>query len=70
MLDKLGISCTLLTSSMTAAQKRAALAAIETGAAQVVVARARSFSRVCSSTGLVPLSRMSSIGSVWRSVPR
>ena len=37
MLDKLGISCTLLTGSMTAAQKRAALAAIETGAAQVVV---------------------------------
>ncbi len=37
MLEKLGISCTLLTGSMTAAQKRAALAAIETGAAQVVV---------------------------------
>lgn len=37
MLHKLGISCTLLTGSMTAAQKRAALAAIETGAAQVVV---------------------------------
>ena len=43
MLDKLGISCTLLTGS---------------------------FSRVCSFTGWVPLSRMSSIGSVWRSVPR
>ncbi|HIY39177.1 MAG TPA: ATP-dependent DNA helicase RecG [Candidatus Agathobaculum merdigallinarum] len=37
MLEKLGISCTLLTGSMSAAQKRAALAAIETGAAQVVV---------------------------------
>ena len=37
MLEKLGISCTLLTGSMTAAQKRAALAAIESGAAQVVV---------------------------------
>ena len=37
MLEKLGISCTLLTGSMTASQKRAALAAIETGAAQVVV---------------------------------
>ncbi len=37
MLETLGISCTLLTGSMTAAQKRAALAAIETGAAQVVV---------------------------------
>ena len=37
LLDKLGISCTLLTGSMTAAQKRSALAAIETGAAQVVV---------------------------------
>ena len=37
MLEKLDISCTLLTGSMTAAQKRAALAAIETGAAQVVV---------------------------------
>ena len=37
MLEKLGISCILLTGSMTAAQKRAALAAIETGAAQVVV---------------------------------
>ena len=37
MLEKLGIACTLLTGSMTAAQKRAALAAIETGAAQVVV---------------------------------
>src|SRR5699024_1072613 len=37
MLEKLGIACTLLTGSMTAAQKRAALAAIETGAAQVVI---------------------------------
>ena len=37
LLDRLGISCTLLTGSMTAAQKRSALAAIETGAAQVVV---------------------------------
>ena len=37
ILEKLGISCALLTGSMTAAQKRAALAAIETGAAQVVV---------------------------------
>ena len=37
MLEKLGIACTLLTGSMTAAQKRAALAAIESGAAQVVV---------------------------------
>ena len=37
LLGKLGISCTLLTGSMTAAQKRAALAAIETGAAQVVI---------------------------------
>ena len=37
LLDKLGISCTLLTGSMSAAQKRSALAAIETGAAQVVV---------------------------------
>ena len=37
LLEKLGISCTLLTGSMTAAQKRAALAAIETGAAQVVI---------------------------------
>lgn len=37
MLEKLGIACTLLTGSMTAAQKRAALAAIETGVAQVVV---------------------------------
>ena len=37
MLEKLGISCTLLTGSMSAAQKRAALAAIESGAAQVVV---------------------------------
>ena len=37
LLEKLGISCTLLTGSMTAAQKRAALTAIETGAAQVVI---------------------------------
>ena len=37
LLDRLGISCTLLTGSMSAAQKRSALAAIETGAAQVVV---------------------------------
>lgn len=37
MLEKLGISCTLLTGSMSVAQKRAALAAIESGAAQVVV---------------------------------
>ena len=37
LIHILGISCTLLTGSMTAAQKRAALAAIETGAAQVVV---------------------------------
>ena len=36
-LEKLMISCALLTGSMTAAQKRAALAAIESGAAQVVV---------------------------------
>ena len=37
LLEKLGISCTLLTGSMNAAQKRAALAAIESGAAQVVI---------------------------------
>ncbi|MFQ9128233.1 MAG: ATP-dependent DNA helicase RecG [Butyricicoccaceae bacterium] len=37
MLSKLGLTCTLLTGSMTAAQKRAALAAIESGAANVVV---------------------------------
>lgn len=37
MLDRLGIACTLLTGSMSAAQKRAALAAIETGAAQVII---------------------------------
>ena len=37
MLGKLGLTCTLLTGSMTAAQKRAALAAIESGAASVVV---------------------------------
>ena len=36
-LGKLGLTCTLLTGSMTAAQKRAALAAIESGAANVVV---------------------------------
>ena len=36
MLSKLGLTCTLLTGSMTAAQKRAALAAIESGAANVV----------------------------------
>ena len=37
MLGKLGLTCTLLTGSMTAAQKHAALAAIESGAANVVV---------------------------------
>lgn len=37
MLDKLGLRCTLLTGSMTAAQKRNALAAIESGSADVVV---------------------------------
>ena len=37
LLEKLGITCTLLTGSMGAAQKRAALAAIENGQAQVVV---------------------------------
>lgn len=37
LLEKLGITCTLLTGSMGAAQKRAALAAIESGQAQVVV---------------------------------
>ena len=37
LLEKLGITCTLLTGSMNAAQKRAALAAIESGAAQVVI---------------------------------
>lgn len=37
MLGALGVSCTLLTGSMSAAQKRAALAAIESGAAQVVI---------------------------------
>ncbi|MCI7126202.1 MAG: ATP-dependent DNA helicase RecG [Agathobaculum sp.] len=37
LLGKLNLSVTLLTGSMTAAQRRAALAAIETGAAQVVV---------------------------------
>lgn len=37
LLEELGISCTLLTGSMNAAQKRAALAAIESGAAQVVI---------------------------------
>ena len=37
MLGKLGLTCTLLTGSMTAAQKRAALAAIESGSANVVV---------------------------------
>ena len=37
LLEKLGITCTLLTGSMGAAQKRAALAAVESGAAQVVV---------------------------------
>lgn len=70
MLDELGISCTLLTGSMTAAQKRAALAAIETGARRWSWAHTRSFNRVCSFIGWVPLSRMSSTGSVWRSVPR
>lgn len=37
LLETLGISVTLLTGSMTAAQKRTALAAIESGRAQVVV---------------------------------
>ena len=37
LLDRLGVSYTLLTGSMGAAQKRAALAAIESGAAQVVI---------------------------------
>ena len=37
MLDKLGLRCTLLTGSMTAAQKRNALAAIESSSADVVV---------------------------------
>lgn len=37
LLEKLGITCTLLTGSMGAAQKRAALAAIESGQAQIVV---------------------------------
>lgn len=37
MLDQLGLRCTLLTGSMTAAQKRNALAAIESGSANVVV---------------------------------
>ena len=37
LLEKLGISCTLLTGSMSAPQKRAVLAAIESGAAQVVI---------------------------------
>ena len=37
LLEKLGITCTLLTGSMGAAQKRAALEAIESGQAQVVV---------------------------------
>ena len=37
LLEKLGITCTLLTGSTNAAQKRAALAAIESGAAQVVI---------------------------------
>lgn len=37
LLEKLGVTCTLLTGSMGAAQKRAALAAIESGQAQVVV---------------------------------
>ncbi|MDY3619280.1 ATP-dependent DNA helicase RecG [Agathobaculum sp.] len=37
LLQKLGVSCTLLTGSMTAAQKRAALSAIESGEAQVIV---------------------------------
>lgn len=37
LLERLGISCTLLTGSMSAPQKRAALAAIESGAAQVVI---------------------------------
>ncbi len=37
LLGRLNIAVTLLTGSMTAAQKRAALAAVESGAAQVVV---------------------------------
>ena len=37
LLEKLGVTCTLLTGSMGAAQKRAALASIESGQAQVVV---------------------------------
>ncbi|MDO5142952.1 MAG: ATP-dependent DNA helicase RecG [Eubacteriales bacterium] len=37
LFARLGIACTLLTGSMTAAQKRTALAAIESGAAQVVI---------------------------------
>lgn len=37
LLEKLGITCTLLTGSMGTAQKRTALAAIESGQAQVVV---------------------------------
>ncbi len=37
MLRKIGVSCTLLTGSMGAAQKREALAKIESGEAQVVV---------------------------------
>ena len=37
LLEKMGISCALLTGSMGAAQRRSALAAIESGAAQVVI---------------------------------
>ena len=37
LLAKLGITCTLLTGSMGAAQRRAALAAVESGGAQVVI---------------------------------
>ncbi|MDO4271319.1 MAG: ATP-dependent DNA helicase RecG, partial [Eubacteriales bacterium] len=37
LLHKLGVSCTLLTGSMSAAQRRAALSAIEDGTARVVV---------------------------------
>lgn len=37
ILEKLGISCTLLTGSLSAPEKRAALAAIQSGAAQVVI---------------------------------
>ena len=70
MLDKLGISCTLLTGSMTLRRNVRHWPPSRPARRRWSWAHTRSFNRVCSFIGWVPLSRMSSIGSVWRSVPR